>query len=276
VLEGTLASDTFQGDRQTRAAQAGLDGYQQSQKAVARGGQLVVGSYVPFYVKESGSLEYALGATADTLKNVTIGEGAAGVANGIGLDGDLPADRQGTLYLDSHQLSGFKLGAVKVAASEGIAVNGALQVAPAGSISLFGPKVAVNANLTAHGGAIQVGRDFVQVDGTMPVAGASSVTVADGVRLDASGLWSNLQLDPDDISALPYQNGGSIALKTGGAIVLGAGSVLDVSSGAALLNSGKFQGRRCHLEHPHGRIEPGRRIARPGCEGRRHLAVAGR
>jgi filamentous hemagglutinin family protein len=242
VLEGTLASDTFQGDRQTRAAQAGLDGYQQSQKAVARGGQLVVGSYVPFYVKESGSLEYALGATADTLKNVTIGEGAAGVANGIGLDGDLPADRQGTLYLDSHQLSGFKLGAVKVAASEGIAVNGALQVAPAGSISLFGPKVAVNANLTAHGGAIQVGRDFVQVDGTMPVAGASSVTVADGVRLDATGLWSNLQLDPDDISALPYQNGGSIALKTGGAIVLGAGSVLDVSSGAALLNSGKFQG----------------------------------
>lgn len=242
VLEGTLASDTFQGDRQTRAAQAGLDGYQQSQKAVARGGQLVVGSYVPFYVKESGTVEYALGATANTLKNVIFGQDAAGVAGSVGLDGALPTDRQGTLYLDSNQLNGFKLGAVKVAASEGITVNGALQVAPAGSISLFGPKVAVNANLTAHAGAIQVGRDFVQVDGTMPVVGASSVRVADGVRLDASGLWSNLQLDPGDISALPYQNGGSIALKTGGAIALGAGSVLDVSSGAVLLNSGKVQG----------------------------------
>ncbi|MBC3375857.1 filamentous hemagglutinin family protein [Pseudomonas sp. SWRI92] len=242
VLEGTLASDTFQGDRQTRAAQAGLDGYQQSQKAVARGGQLVVGAYVPFYVKESGTVEYALGATADTLKNVVIGKGAAGVANGIDLGSALPTDRQGTLYLDSNQLSGFKLGAIKVAASEGINVEGALQVAPAGTISLFGPKVAVNADITAHGGVIQVGRDFVQVDGSMPVAGASSITVGKGVRLDASGLWSNLQLDPADISALPYQNGGSIALKTGGALVLGAGSVLDVSSGAALLNSGKLQG----------------------------------
>ncbi|WP_434557385.1 filamentous hemagglutinin family protein [Pseudomonas sp. Z5-35] len=242
VLEGTLASDTFQGDRQTRAAQAGLDGYQQSQKAVARGGQLVVGAYVPFYVKESGTVEYALGATADTLKNVVIGKGAAGVANGIDLGSALPTDRQGRLYLDSNQLSGFKLGAIKVAASEGINVEGALQVAPAGTISLFGPKVAVNADITAHGGVIQVGRDFVQVDGSMPVAGASSITVGKGVRLDASGLWSNLQLDPADISALPYQNGGSIALKTGGALVLGAGSVLDVSSGAALLNSGKLQG----------------------------------
>ena len=47
VLEGTLASDTYQGERQTRGAQAGLDGYSQSQKAVARGAQLVVGSYTP-------------------------------------------------------------------------------------------------------------------------------------------------------------------------------------------------------------------------------------
>ncbi len=249
VLEGTLASDTFQGDRQTQAAQAGLDGYNQSQKAVARGGQLVVGSYLPYYVKESGKLEYALGATADTLKNVVIGEGAASIANGLDLTGALPADRQGSLYLDSNQLSGFKLGALKVAASDSIQVSGALQVASAGTVSLFGPQVSVNADITAHGGAIQIGDEFTQIGvngqvaiGLNPVSGVSRVDVADGVRLDASGLWSNLQRDASNIANLPYQNGGSVAVRSNGAVTLGTDSVMDVSSGAALLSSGKFQG----------------------------------
>ncbi|MGA4475693.1 filamentous hemagglutinin family protein [Ectopseudomonas chengduensis] len=249
VLEGTLASDTFQGDRQIRAAQAGLDGYNQSQSAVARGGQLVVGTYTPFYVKESGTLEYALGASASTLKNVILGEGATPIADGLDLSSALPTDRQGTLYLDSTQLSGFKLGAIKVAASEGIEVNGALQVAPAGNITLFGPQVAVNADITAHGGAIHIGNQLNQI-GTngradsilAPASGTAAVRVADGVRLDASGLWSNLQLDPGNIGALPYQNGGSVALRSGGSVILGEGSVVDVSSGAALLSSGKLQG----------------------------------
>ncbi len=242
VMEGALVSDTFQGARQTAAAQAGLDGYNQSQKAVARGGQLVVGSYLPFYDKKAGTLQYALGATGNTLKNVMIGEGAASIADSIDLTGALPADRQGSLYLNSSQLNGFKLGAIKVAASEGIDVNGALQVAPAGTISLYGPRVAVNADITAHSGTIEVGSRFVQPGGSMPVADPSSVSVADGVKLDASGLWSNLQLDPDDLSALPYQNGGSVSVQVSGAVALGAGSVVDVSSGAALLSSGKFQG----------------------------------
>ncbi|MDZ4192295.1 MAG: hemagglutinin, partial [Pseudomonas sp.] len=249
VLEGSVVSDTFQGDRQTQAAQAGLDGYNQSQKAVARGGQLVVGSYVPYYIKESGTLEYALGATANTLKNVVIGEGAASIANGLDLTNVLPADRQGTLYLDSTQLSGFKLGAVKVAASEGIEVNGALQVSPAGNITLFGPQVAVNADITAHGGSIHIGNELNQigangrVDSSInPASGAASVQVADGVRLDASGLWGNLQLDPTHIGALPYQNGGSVTLRSSGSVVLGEGSVVDVTSGTALLSSGKLQG----------------------------------
>ncbi len=249
VLEGTLASDTFQGYRQTQAAQAGLDGYNQSQKAVARGGHFVVGSYLPYYVKESGKVEYALSATADTLKNVAIGTAAAGIATGIDLTSALPADRQGSLYLDSTQLSGFKLGALKMAASESIEVNGALQVASAGTISLFGPQVTVNADITAHSGAIQIGDEFTQisVNGQVPIVlnpapGTSNVDIADGVRLDASGLWSNLQLDASNIANLPYQSGGSVAVRSNGTVTLGTGSVVDVSSGAALLSSGKFQG----------------------------------
>ncbi|MDW3715734.1 MULTISPECIES: filamentous haemagglutinin family protein [unclassified Pseudomonas] len=246
VLEGTLASDTYQGERQTRGAQAGLDGYSQSQKAVARGAQLVVGSYTPWYVKSSGTLEYALGADANTLKNVILGEGGTRIADGLDLGSALPAGRQGTLYLDSAQLNGFNLGAVKVAASEGIRVDGDLQVAPAGSVTLYGPKVEVNADITAHGGSIQLGNVLNQITANgkadTTLAGAASVKVAEGVKLDASGLWSNQLLDPNDSRALPYLNGGSISLRSSGSTLLGSGSLVDVSSGAALLANGKLQG----------------------------------
>ncbi|WP_271102978.1 filamentous haemagglutinin family protein [Pseudomonas tohonis] len=246
VLEGTLASDTYQGERQTRGAQAGLDGYSQSQKAVARGAQLVVGSYTPWYVKSSGTLEYALGADANTLKNVILGEGGTRIADGLDLGSALPAGRQGTLYLDSAQLNGFNLGAVKVAASEGIRVDGDLQVAPAGNVTLFGPKVEVNADITAHGGSIRLGNVLNQITANgkadTTLGGAASVTLASGARLDTSGLWSNLLLDPNDSRALAYLDGGSVSLRSSGSTLLGSGSLVDVSSGAALLANGKLQG----------------------------------
>lgn len=76
-LDGQVVGDTYRGERQTEAPQAGLDGYNQSQNAVARGAQLVVGRYTPYYVKSSGLLEYALGADAGSLKQVVIGAGEA-------------------------------------------------------------------------------------------------------------------------------------------------------------------------------------------------------
>lgn len=246
VLEGTLASDTYQGERQTQGAQAGLDGYSQSQKAVARGAQLVVGSYTPWYVKSSGTLEYALGADANTLKNVILGEGGTRIADGLDLGSALPAGRQGTLYLDSAQLNGFNLGAIKVAASEGIRVDGDLQVAPAGNVTLFGPKVEVNADITARGGSIRLGNVLNQITANgkadTTLGGAASVTLGAGARLDASGLWSNQLLDPNDSRALAYLDGGSVSLRSSGSTLLGSGSLVDVSSGAALLASGKLQG----------------------------------
>lgn len=46
-LDGQVVGDTYRGERQTEAPQAGLDGYNQSQNAVARGAQMVVGRYTP-------------------------------------------------------------------------------------------------------------------------------------------------------------------------------------------------------------------------------------
>lgn len=251
VLEGQLVGDTYQGERQTEAAQAGLDGYHQSQNAVARGAQLIVGTYTPYYVKDSGTLQYALGANANTVKNVILGTAHESIANALELDTALPEDRQGTLYLDNDQLNGFELGALKVAATEGITVDNALQVAPAGNITLYGTDVSINADLSARAGTIHAGNTLTQItpNGMQSVVlngnySVGTVQVAEGVTLDASGLWSNLLLDPQNTSNLPYQNGGSISIRSSGDVSLGAGSLIDVTSGAALQTDGSLQGGR--------------------------------
>ncbi|WP_028682247.1 filamentous haemagglutinin family protein [Pseudomonas chlororaphis] len=246
VLEGQIVGDTFQGDRQTQAPRPGLDGYQQGQNAVARGGQLVVGAYVPYYVKDSASLQYALGADANTVKQVVLGQ-AATIANGLDLDTVLPDERKGTLWLDTEQLNGFKLSSVKVAATGSILVEGALEVSPGGDITLYGPQVQVDAGLTAHGGNLALGNVLQQItsngklDTTLAATGGkrATLTVGSGVRLDTSGLWSNLLLDPADGSRLPYLNGGSVSLRSSADVALESGSLIDVSSGATLMSDGK-------------------------------------
>ncbi|MFC3943120.1 filamentous haemagglutinin family protein [Pseudomonas gingeri] len=246
VLEGNVVGDTFQGDRQTRAPQAGLDGYNQSQKAAARGAQLVVGNYVPYYVKSSGLLQYALGADANTLKNVVLNQSSEQIAAGLDLNTALPTDRQGTLMLNTDRLNGFNLGALKVAATGNITVDSAVQVGNGGNITLFGPQVDVNANLTARAGTIQVGNVLQQfgsnglADSTL--GGAGRVTVGQGVKLDARGLWTNQMLETGNNSGLAYLNGGTISLRSSGDLTLGTDSVVDVSSGGALLFKNRQQG----------------------------------
>jgi len=256
VLEGDIVGDTYKGDRQNQAAQAGLDGYNQSQKAVARGANLVVGDYVPFYVKDSGTIQHRLTATSNTIQDIIFNNTAGNIAAGLDLTEVLPEDRNGTLYLNTDQLNDFNLGGIKVAAGNSIRVDNDLAAGHAGNITLYGPQVDVNADLTAHSGAIQMGNVLNQIGtlntniqdvvlnaaegtGTTP-----SVTVADGVKINARGLWSNLLLDPTDTSALPYQNGGSVSVRSSGDITLNEGSLIDVSSGAALLSSGNQQGGR--------------------------------
>ncbi|MEC5319229.1 filamentous hemagglutinin family protein [Brenneria populi subsp. brevivirga] len=251
VLEGDIAGDTYQGERQTQAAQAGLDGYSQSQKAVARGAQLVVGSYTPYYLKDSGTLQYGLTATDSTARTVVLSVEVAAIAADLALDGELPEERRGTLYLDTGLLNETGLGALRIAAREGITVDDALTVGDGGEITLYGPRVEVNADLVAHGGAIALGNVLNQVNSNRrvedtplaaPAGATAAVTVAEGVALDAGGLWSNLRLDAANIAALPYKDGGSVAIRSTGDVTLGAGSLIDVSSGAALAADGSFSG----------------------------------
>lgn len=249
VLEGQIVGEVYQGERQTQAPNLNLDGYQQSQNAVARRAQLWVGSYTPIYDKASGVINSGLNPTFD---QVTVGKVADKIAAGLDLTSVIGTDRQGKLVLDNGLLNDFQLGALKVAARESIQVDGALKVADGGDITLFAPQIEVDANLTARGGRIALGNVLEQVrtdnfkieDVTLsPVAGQrAKVALADGVTLNTAGLWSNLLLDGGDRQGLPFINGGRVSVRSGGDIDLGQGSLIDVSSGAAVMADGKTRG----------------------------------
>ncbi|PPA75436.1 hemagglutinin [Achromobacter spanius] len=253
VLEGELVGQTYQGERQTAAAQAGLDGYQQSQRAAARGAQLVVGTYTPYYDKRTGALQYALGLSENTIQHVSLSDQVAAIAAGLDLDTALPDDRAGTLQLDTAQLNRAGLGAIKIAAQD-ITVQSDLKVGPAGDITLFANQVSVDATLTARAGSIRLGNVLSQIspsgvtDTVAGVAGAAGegdgprVALSARTRLDATGMWTNLALSPEQTAAMPYLNGGSVSVRGSGDIQLAAGSVIDVSSGAVLRPKNKVTG----------------------------------
>ncbi|WZB68434.1 hypothetical protein WJ971_15115 [Achromobacter xylosoxidans] len=150
VLEGELLGATFLGERQSVAARSDLDGYQQSQRAAARGAQLVVGAYTPYYDKRSGALRYTLERNQDTAARVVLDARVAAIAGGLELDTALPADRGANLLLDSARLSASGLGAVRIAAAD-IDARADLTVAPGGEITLFAERVSVDATLSARG-----------------------------------------------------------------------------------------------------------------------------
>ncbi|WP_053179407.1 filamentous hemagglutinin family protein [Pseudomonas kilonensis] len=248
VLEGQIVGEVYQGERQTQAPNLNLDGYQQSQNAVARRAQLWVGSYTPIYDKASGVINSGLNPTLD---QVTVGKVADKIAAGLDLTSVVGTDRQGKLVLDNDLLNGFQLGAVKVAALEGIKVDGALKLADGGDITLYAPQVEVNADLTARSGRIALGNVLKQIRtdnfqmGDVVLSPATGqravVTLGEGVTLNTAGRWSNLLLDGNDHENLPFINGGAVAVRSDN-IDVRQGSLIDVSSGAAVMADGKTRG----------------------------------
>lgn len=250
VLEGQIVGEVFKGERQTQAPISSLDGYRQSQTAVARRAQLLVGNYTSIYDTTTGSLNSGLNPT---LNQVLIGDVEQKIAAGLDLTSAVASDRQGKLQLDGDQLNGFQLGALKVAARQQVQVDAALTVADGGEITLYAPQVSTSADLTARSGSIRLGNVLKQinVDSNFVVGDVilaptrdfkAQVTVADGVRLNTAGLWSNLLLDASDSTRLPYLNGGTVSLRSSGDIDLQVGSLIDVSSGGAVMADGKTRG----------------------------------
>ncbi|QTD30979.1 filamentous haemagglutinin family protein [Pseudomonas fluorescens] len=240
LLDGQLLGEVFQGERQTQAPRAVLDGYEQRQTAVARRAQLIVGNYEPVYSASAGGLLYDFTPTFD---QVRIGGERAADLTVPGLNDAVAAERVGKLFLDSELIRGYRLGALKVSARETIDVQEAVTVDTGGDITLFGPHVQIDANLTARGGSLHLGDVLTGNTGLLvPKDTRAAVAVSEGVQLDARGVWSNLRTDPQASNDLAYVNGGQILIRSSGDIQLADGSLLDVSSGGAILANGKTRG----------------------------------
>ena len=246
VLEGGIAGEVFQGERQTQAPQALLDSYQQSQLAAAQRGQLIVGQYQPMFDKRTGVLQHVLSAVMDDVRLTRVQDG---IAAGLAVAGALAPERQGKLLLDTTLLNEQQLGAIRIAAKGSITVDSALQVADGGNITLFGKDVTINSSLRSHGGSIAAGNVLNQIGAlgmldtfVIPGGPAGKLLLADGVSLDTSGLLANVLRDPLAAAGLPYINGGSVSLRAFGDVRIGNGSLIDVSSGAAILSQAKQQG----------------------------------
>ncbi len=256
VLEGEIEAGVYQGPQQHQVRADLADGYRQSQQAVARSGQLTVGRYDPVFDAQAGEIYYNLGVMQD---KVVFDNQTPDIANALALTDALPAERLAAFYLNADRLNGFGLGGITVAAKD-IAVEAALTVAPGGSIGLYGGQVAIDADLTARSGAITVGNTLRTLTAATPQlptqrrndaviaalepAAAAGIRVAEGVTLDARGLWSNLYTEPGSEAVLGYVDGGRVTLSLSGDndLVLGQGSLIDVSSGAAVLANRQLKG----------------------------------
>ncbi|SAI30975.1 Filamentous haemagglutinin family outer membrane protein [Bordetella ansorpii] len=252
VLEGRLVGETFQGTRQTEAPLPEAEGYGQSHRAQSRRGQLIVGDWRYMYDTRSRLMLPVLSATSQNIGTVVVDRDVAALAQSLDLQAALPDDRKGVLHLDTALLDDAQLGSIRIAASKSIAIDATLSTAHGGGITLYAPQIDIRADVVSRGGSIQAGNVLNQFnDGRMQDVALvpapremAHVNVAEGVRLDASGLWSNGMDAARAQAAGVYRNGGSVSLRGTGNVNVAEGSVIDVSSGAVLSPEGKLQGGR--------------------------------
>jgi len=252
VLDGDITATVYQGPRQSASRDITLDGYSQSQNAAPLAGQLVLGNY-----RSAINTDPKNGPTSNrfnltpTFGQIVFDDAHPDLA--LALDDALPQDRKSTLYLDTSRLNGWGLGAITAAATQSLTVQNALNVASGGSLRLLAPQVDVNANLTARGGDIMLGNAIpstagsgVAVDVVLPAANGSRAhtTIANGVTLDTSGLWTNLAngSDADVAAGAAFANGGRVIVRSTGDVTLASGAGIDVTSGGVLRRNGTVAG----------------------------------
>ncbi|MGY3617888.1 filamentous haemagglutinin family protein [Bradyrhizobium sp. USDA 10063] len=231
VFAGTIVADVIQGQRQIEARPDGVtDGYKFSQNTVPLAGTLALGQYT------------ALGRTGVYNTNVMITDLAAVSP---------PADRTNTAWFDAQYLNRQGLGAIDFATGGKITIDAPLSVADGGSVTLTAPAVDIKADVTARSGEITATNHFTSrspVGGTLTQVltngGASTITLAQGAKLDTRGLWVNASNDPASESRQAFIDGGDVHLVSSGDVLVAAGSLIDVSSGGAILRDGGFKGGR--------------------------------
>lgn len=251
LMEGTIIADVVVGDRQTAArpdlpitvGETGLvngflnpriDGYKLPQNVTPLGGSLYVGNEL-YRPVDNGTRPVFV----DT--SLTIADGSNATI-GMTASTTLAPELIGNVQLSAEAINAAKLGELRVSA-ETIKVNADIAVANGGSILLYGGELAINGDLTARSGTIST----IALP-NCPQGGCESIgtrlDVADGVKLDTSGLWVNLKTGGDRRD-LPFIKGGDVYMESRqGNLTLGKDSLIDVSAGGAVLETGEMQGAR--------------------------------
>ncbi|MFC3553992.1 filamentous hemagglutinin N-terminal domain-containing protein, partial [Alcaligenes endophyticus] len=230
LLRGDLIGEVYQGPRQILAAQAGLDGYLQSQAAVARRAGLI-----------AGRLPHGDQSTLPLLKQIQIQEQNQSIL--ADLDEQVSEDRQSILTLPSDWLNRSRLGKLELWAQQTINLDQALELAPGAELTLFAPSIDVNANIIAPSGTISAGFLGNNPAGNdLPADIERGLRVADGVSISAAGLLTDARRNSYQSDQQAYIDGGRITLETPDSLRLGQDSLLDVSAGAYVRDINKWQG----------------------------------
>ncbi|WP_024889655.1 filamentous haemagglutinin family protein [Luteimonas huabeiensis] len=237
VLEGRIEASVFEGEHQTRARDAGVDGYRQAQTAVARAGGLTIGALNAAGVARPRADRIEIGAFDDIA-----GPLAAGDA--------LPDDRVGGVLLDASWLNESELGALSLSSTGTIAIDDALELADGGTLDLIAPDIAVEADVTLRSGHMTAGNRVRVATQTEPQDailldddGNASFSLGAGAALDLGGVWTNGARDGGE--SIAHVDGGALSVRmVEGSIRLGEDTLVELSSGATLRADGRLVGGR--------------------------------
>jgi filamentous hemagglutinin family protein len=233
TIDGTIDAGVTVGASQTGGRPTGItDPFLLAQAVVPLSGSLDSGIY-------EGGAQY--GTLAGSLFNTNVLIAGSGSLPGTLVTG-LPDSVTGTISVDGAQLTADGFANVTFYTSGGIGVAAPIAAANGGTVVLGGTVIVDDESITAHGGTIQLTNLLPQSGAAFQAIAATpgAIVVANGVTLDASGTWTNLDLDPANTSQEGYAAGGSVSILGTGPVDLAAGAVIDVSSGGVLSAAGKL------------------------------------
>ncbi len=251
VLDGEIINAIYVGEKQNTKHNIHFLDLARSYQSVPRKGQLILGTYTPYYVKKSGALLYELNASENTAREVVITDRVMSSSETSALETQSDADPEGVVYLSAAQLNSFELAQIMVATKNRIAVEHELRAAAGGNITLYSPMVDIQAGLTAMGGHLSIGNVLHQVRGQGRVEDTiikssqsddASVRVAQGAVLNANGVSGIIQNEASNKIAQYLIDGGTVSVRSSGEVELVQGSTITVDSGVQRLFNGTYIG----------------------------------
>jgi filamentous hemagglutinin len=218
VLQSDIQGKTVVGERQRAAGTA------------PKGARLQIGSA-------------AAESDFKNFQRVTLGHSSQQLPTSFNFGDALSADLKNQLFIDTRKLGEDKIAGLTIYSNKDVVVANAVALPDGGALSITASAVAVNADITAAGGSIELNTRANLADPTNTFTlSAANVVVAPRVEISAAGNWVNEQAGFDKLSRRSAAiDGGSVKLSAIGGVVVDTGSTIDVSGGTRLLQNGTLQ-----------------------------------